>query len=206
MFRPLDFSKLEQPPATVATTATKKTDRVQDNRNVATVAVVAGPNVDTAYAYAAEPIDLAAIEERAGLAADRVPAVYLDAWARLCHQRPGTVMEAEWRQALDDGGRFLDEWGSKAAALGWTPGNLFDVTAGLVWKLGGTRVEALSRYAAGLVGGPTLARARPTKRWDHRTAWPSATEVSMDKASERPSPSSNSSRNRNEQSGKSHVT
>ena len=43
--------------------------------------------------------DGAAIEERAGLAADRVPPIYLDAWARLCHQRPGTVMEAEWHQA-----------------------------------------------------------------------------------------------------------
>ena len=49
-----------------------------------------------------------AIEERAGLAADRVPRAYLDAWARLNHRKPARVSEAEWRRALDDGGRFLD--------------------------------------------------------------------------------------------------
>jgi len=35
--------------------------------------------------------DEAAIEERAGLAADRVPPVYLDAWARLNHRKPARV-------------------------------------------------------------------------------------------------------------------
>src|SRR5271168_5506018 len=35
-----------------------------------------------------EPIDLGAIEERAALAADSVPACYLDAWARLQCQWP----------------------------------------------------------------------------------------------------------------------
>jgi hypothetical protein len=52
--------------------------------------------------------DAAALEERAGLAADRVPPVYLDAWARLNCQKPASVSQAEWRLALDDGGRFLD--------------------------------------------------------------------------------------------------
>jgi hypothetical protein len=37
----------------------------------------------------------AAIEERAGLAADGVPAVYLDAWARLNCQKPFDVSEAD---------------------------------------------------------------------------------------------------------------
>ena len=60
--------------------------------------------------------DEAAIEERAGLAADRVPPVYLDAWARLNHQKPEGVSEAEWRRALDDGGRFLDAWGNELRA------------------------------------------------------------------------------------------
>src|SRR5262249_54853855 len=49
----------------------------------------------------------AAVEERAGLA-DSAPAIYLDAWARLNHQKPEGVSEAHWRRALDDGGRFLD--------------------------------------------------------------------------------------------------
>jgi hypothetical protein len=42
--------------------------------------------------------------------------------------------------AFDGGGRFLDAWVSKAADMGWTPGELFDVTAGLVWQLVGERV------------------------------------------------------------------
>ena len=57
----------------------------------------------------------AAIEERAGLAADCVPAVYLDAWARLNCQKPFGVSETEWRLALDDGGGFLNAWGNEAA-------------------------------------------------------------------------------------------
>jgi hypothetical protein len=163
MFRPLDFSKLEQPPATVATTATKGTDRVQDNRNVATVAVVAGPNADTAYAYAAEPIDPAAIEERAALAADRVPPVFLDAWARLNCQKPASLSEAEWRLALDDGGRFLDGWGADAATMLWTASELFDVPhdgrpGGLVWQLKGERVGALGEERARLTDGRTIGR------------------------------------------------
>src|SRR5271165_2692385 len=38
-----------------------------------------------------EHFDTDAIEERAGLAADSVPACYLDAWARLNHQKPASV-------------------------------------------------------------------------------------------------------------------
>jgi hypothetical protein len=88
--------------------------------------------------------DEAAIEERAGLAADRVPPVYLDAWARLNCQKPFSVSESEWRLTLDDGGRFLDAWGSETAETGWTPGELFDVRAGLVWRLAGQSVKAFA--------------------------------------------------------------
>jgi hypothetical protein len=101
-----------------------------------------------------------AIEERAGLAADRVAPVYLDAWSRINHQKPAQVSEAEWRHALDDGGQFLDAGGSEAADLGWTPGELFDVTAGLIWSLGGERVEAISADGVRLSDGRTLARRR----------------------------------------------
>jgi hypothetical protein len=86
-----------------------------------------------------DDVDLDAIEERAGLAADRVPAVYLNAWARINHQEPFAVSDAQWRLALDDAGLFLDAWGNDATAIGWTPGELFDVTAGLTWRLGGER-------------------------------------------------------------------
>ena len=99
-----------------------------------------------------------AVDERAALAAGRVPSVYLDAWARLNHQKPYGVSEPEWRLALDDGGRFLDVCGKEAAALGWTPGELFDVTAGLIWRLAGERVEAIDAYRVRLSDGRTIAR------------------------------------------------
>jgi hypothetical protein len=156
MFRPLDFSKLERPPATVATPATNETDRVRVGRNVATVATVASLDADTAY-YAAELIDPAAIEERAGLA-DSVPAVYRDAWARLNHQKPANVNESRWRIALDDGGRFLDAWGDEAAELGWTAGDLFESLFGLVWRLVGQRVELLGPGDAELSDGRVIRR------------------------------------------------
>ena len=97
-------------------------------------------------------VDEAAIEERAGLAAD-VPAVFLDGWSRLNCQRPFGVSEAAWRLALDDGGRFLDAFGEDAAALGWTASEIFDVMAGLIWQLGGERVEAIGEDGARLSGG-----------------------------------------------------
>jgi hypothetical protein len=115
MFRPLDFSQLKPPPATVATTAT---ERAQDTRTVARVATVASPDVAPADAGAV----LDAIEERSGLAADRVPSVYLDAWARLNCQKPARVSESEWRLALDNGGLFLDAWGWGASRLAETSG------------------------------------------------------------------------------------
>jgi len=103
--------------------------------------------------------DLAdAIAERAALAADCVPAVYLDAWARMNCQKPFNVSDDEWRRALDDGGRFLDAWGCDAAEMGWTPGELFDVTAGLAWRLAGARVEAIGADRARLSDGRTIMR------------------------------------------------
>jgi hypothetical protein len=110
----------------------------------------ASGSCDTADPAALDP---AVVEERAGLAADRVPAAYLDAWARLNHQRPFRVSDDEWRRALDDGGLFLDAWGEDAAAMDWTPGDLFDVTAGLIWRLDGRRAETIG-------GGPRSAERR----------------------------------------------
>ena len=99
-----------------------------------------------------------AIEERADICADDAPALYLDTFARLNHQKPFAVSEAEWRLALDDGRRFLEAWGEYAAALGWTSGDLFDVKSGLVWRLGGERVEALGADHARLSDGQTIER------------------------------------------------
>ncbi len=89
------------------------------------------------------------IEERVALAADCVPMVYLDAWARLQCQRPLTVLEDDWRRAVNDAGLFLDEWGREAAEWRWTAGELFDfpradgTAAGLIWFLKGRKVTSL---------------------------------------------------------------
>jgi hypothetical protein len=55
--------------------------------------------------------DPAELEERKALAMDSVPERYLDAWARFQLQCPGGVTEQVWRQAIDDAGRFLAQWG-----------------------------------------------------------------------------------------------
>jgi hypothetical protein len=96
--------------------------------------------------------------ERAGLAADGVPPDYLDGWAQLNCQKPARVSEAEWRLALDDGGRFLDAWGGEAAEAGWTPGEFFEVSAGLIWRLAGARVKGLGRDHARLCDGRIVRR------------------------------------------------
>jgi hypothetical protein len=105
------------------------------------------------------PSDGDEIDERAGLVADQVDPVYRYAWARLNHQKPVNVSEAAWRQALDDGGRFLDAWGQQAAGLGWRAHELFSVSAGLVWKLAGAAVEALKQDDVRLSDGRILPRS-----------------------------------------------
>ena len=56
------------------------------------------------------------------------------------------VSEAEWRQALDDGGHFLDAWGwVTESGWAWTMRELFDIPSlgkpgGLIWRLRGRAV------------------------------------------------------------------
>jgi hypothetical protein len=109
-------------------------------------------------------VDIDAIEERAALAADSVPACYLDAWAGLQCQRPWSVAEHEWRQAIEDAGHFLDAWGADAATMRWTAGELFAVPrngrpGGLIWHLAGERVTALGEERARLADGRTMKRS-----------------------------------------------
>lgn len=132
-----------------------------DNRDFATNPAECRNVANVATPFDAD--DEAAIEERAGLAADRVPALYLDAWARLNCQKPISVSEADWRLALDDGGRFLNSWGADAATMQWTAGELFDVPrdgrpGGVVWRLKSKRVTALSEHRARFNDGRTLRR------------------------------------------------
>src|SRR5271163_2837295 len=89
-----------------------------------------------------------AIEERAAIISETCPAPYADTFARLNHQKPMTVSDAQWSRAIDDAGRFLDDWGAEAAAMQWSAGELFDLPregkpGGIVWQLKGDRVNAL---------------------------------------------------------------
>jgi hypothetical protein len=90
-----------------------------------------------------------------------VPERYRNAWARFQLRRPGGVTEQAWRQAIDDTGKFFDQWGSLAVEFGWTPGDLFDVprdgAMGLAWWLTGRAVTALGPEHA-CVGQPAYDR------------------------------------------------
>jgi hypothetical protein len=103
------------------------------------------------------------IEERKAMAMGSVPEPFLDAWARLQLQWPYAMPEAHWQQAIDDAGRFLDQWGSVAFTLDWTPGDLFDVPAngkpgGLVWSLQGETVRGLGPEQAVTQSGRVFDR------------------------------------------------
>ena len=104
-----------------------------------------------------------AIEERAAIISETCPAPYADTFARLNNQKPLAVSDADWRQAFDDAGRFLDTWGADAATLQWAAGDLFDVPregrpGGLAWQLRGQRVGALGEDHARLDDGRFIKR------------------------------------------------
>jgi hypothetical protein len=69
------------------------------------------------------------IEERAALAADCVPTVYLDAWARLQCQMPMRVSDAEWRQAIHDAGSIPRPMGKPCHGIGMDGGRAFRCSA-----------------------------------------------------------------------------
>jgi len=103
------------------------------------------------------------IEERRAIIAETCPAPYADTFARLNHQKPFTVSTAEWSLAVNDAGLFLDKWGTLAADMQWSTGDLFDVPregrpGGLIWRLRGERVEALGWDNARLSDGRTIMR------------------------------------------------
>jgi hypothetical protein len=101
------------------------------------------------------------LEERKAMAMDSVPEGYHDEWAQFQRQCPAGVTEQAWRQAIDDAGRFLAQWGALADSFGWSPGDLFDVprdgAMGLAWWLKGRTVTALGPEHAG-VGQPAYDR------------------------------------------------
>ena len=75
------------------------------------------------------------------------------------------VSDEEWRQAIDDAGKFLDTWSSLALEFGWTTGDLFDVPrvgspGGLVWFLVGETVRALRPAHATIESGRDFLREK----------------------------------------------
>ena len=94
-------------------------------------------------------------EERAGMAAAGVPEVYLAAWGDLQARKPREATEAQWKQAIEDAGRFLDDTILVKAAEdnGWTARDLFDasdrgVPQGLIWFLRGRPIAAIDAWFA----------------------------------------------------------
>jgi hypothetical protein len=92
---------------------------------------------------------------------------------------PNLIQPERWRQAVDDGWRFLAQWGEHAAALGWTARDLFGLApapdephprferlsrydqTGLVWLLRGRPVMALTESTAAIsmsTGSVTICR------------------------------------------------
>src|SRR5262249_2158691 len=98
----------------------------------------------------------------------------LTAYTRVAPPRFGRTLQAlesrcpdyipadHWQQAVEDGRRFLAQWGEQAEALGWTPSDLFGLApapnnarpsyrrlsrydeTGLIWLLRGRQVLALT--------------------------------------------------------------
>jgi hypothetical protein len=135
-------------------TRTRLTDETDRSPCVSFVSDDGGPLRDNA----------SAIEERAALAANSVPACYLVAWARLQCQRPLYATDEAWRRAIEDVGRFLDGRGADAETMQWTAGELFDVprdgrAGGLAWQLKGELVDALGEDRARLADGRTILRS-----------------------------------------------
>jgi hypothetical protein len=97
----------------------------------------------------------AIIEYEAG-----VPRAWAEGFARLDPERPpGDVPLERWLAFIDDCGRFLDGgFAGTAAALGWGPSDLFGCDrerpfarierAGLLWRLNGARLVALTAETA----------------------------------------------------------
>ena len=104
------------------------------------------------------PLNIAEAE-RAAIAIElgRVPPAYAYSWAAFQSRKPGNVAEAEWLRAVDDAGRFLDEWASLALDFGWRPPDIFG-PGGLAWFCAGERVRALGPDNAITASGRIFAR------------------------------------------------
>jgi hypothetical protein len=96
------------------------------------------------------------------------PSPYQSEFDALEHRCPDFVETGRWRQAVEDGRRFLASWGEQADALGWTAPELFGLhtppkrpaasycrlsrydETGLIWLLRGRPVIALTETTAAI--------------------------------------------------------
>ena len=95
-----------------------------------------------------------------------IPEAYAAAFAQLQIAQPIGVSHPQWLRAIDDAGRFLDQWGYVAEQLKWSVEDLFkrpaptaktpalDLgTLGLCWVIDGRNVVALDAYSATIGDG-----------------------------------------------------
>lgn len=92
---------------------------------------------------------------------------YANALAMAAAQCPTGMNEERWRQAIEDGRRFIMDWGADAERLGWLAEDLFGLhekapayrydEMGLIWLIDGghvtqiTAAEATIRHRSGAV-------------------------------------------------------
>jgi hypothetical protein len=106
-----------------------------------------------------------------------------DGVATLHAECPTYVDAADWQQAIEDGHRFVTQWGKQAEALSWVPADLFGLhippekpapkyrrlarydQTGLIWLLHGRPVIALTQTAATILApsGASLTYRRYIK-------------------------------------------
>ena len=107
--------------------------------------------------------------------ANGVPEDWARGFATLCTMSyPSVYAPNRWQQLVDDGGRFLDDWGRDVSKLGWRAVDVFGVDPdapeqrydgmGLVPLLQGHRVCVVKPNAAGVDcgGGRYLTFFRET--------------------------------------------
>ena len=88
-------------------------------------------------------------------------------FAELQRRCPDYIETPDWHQAVDDGRRFLGQWGKQAEALGWTARDLFGLAPVGTDKPAAT-YRRLSRYD--LTGLIWLLRGRPVVAMTDLTA------------------------------------
>lgn len=138
----------EATPAATAATAAKPT---RESENAANAANAATPPV---VFEKMSPLETDFAERAAIIEFDgQIPREWAEGFAQLqCIERPSSIPENRWLQVLGDTGRFLDSWGAKLAAFGWTVPEVFGVhprrpevrRGGLVWHIRGCKVLAAS--------------------------------------------------------------